>query len=221
MTTRINVSTSAVACLFDLDGVLIDSETVYTHFWSKIGAKYRPDVPDLAIRIKGTTLDNILNTYFPSELHPDIIRAIDDQERNMVYDIKPGVTELLTLLMERGIAAVMVTSSNNMKMAQLWEQHPRLRGYFTDIVTADMIQHSKPDPEGYLLGADMAGVPIRHCCVFEDSKQGVMAGRSAGAYVVGIAGTLPGRVIAPYSDMVIDTLVDFNVDQLTSILMSR
>lgn len=221
MMTRINQPTSAVACLFDLDGVLIDSETVYTRFWTKIGTKYRPDVPDLAIRIKGTTLENILATYFTPEVQPEIIRAIDEQESNMVYDIKPGVMELLTLLMERGIPAVMVTSSNNQKMAQLWQQHPQFRDYFIHIVTADMIQHSKPDPEGYLLGADMAGVPIRHCCVFEDSKQGVMAGRNAGAYVVGIAGTLPARVIAPYSDRVIDSLVDINVDQLSSILLSR
>lgn len=210
-----------MACLFDLDGVLIDSETEYTRFWKKVGLHYRPDVPDLAIRIKGTTLENILDTYFPAAQHPEIIKAIDEQERTMTYNIKPGVTDLLTLLMERGIPAVMVTSSNNLKMSRLWKQHPEFRDYFTHIVTADMISRSKPDPEGYLLGAEMAGVPIRRCCVFEDSRQGVMAGRNAGAYVIGIAGTLPAETIAPYSDRVIDTLEGFDVDALTSILKSR
>lgn len=218
---RINEQEPAVACLFDLDGVLIDSETEYTRFWERVGMRYRPDVPDLAMRIKGTTLENILDTYFPTELHPGIIQAIDEQERNMDYDIKPGVTDLLTLLMERGIPAVMVTSSNNQKMSRLWEQHPQFRDWFSNIVTADMISRSKPDPEGYLLGAGMAGVPIRRCCVFEDSRQGVMAGRNAGAYVVGIAGTLPAAAIAPYSDRVIDTLEGFDVDELVSILRSR
>lgn len=209
------------AFLFDLDGVLIDSETCYTRFWTDVAHRYRPDISDLAMIIKGTTLDNILNTYFPTDLHTRIIDEINDFEKNMKYGIKPGVTELLTSLKERDIPAVMVTSSNNEKMHSLWTQQPGLRSFFTNIVTADMISRSKPDPEGYLLGAEMAGANIRHCCVFEDSLQGVMAGRNAGAYVVGIAGTLPPDTLAPYSDRVTNTLENFDVDALTTILVSR
>lgn len=219
--TKNNIYAPSVACLFDLDGVLIDSETCYTHFWSEIGRMYRPDVPDLAIAIKGTTLNHILDTYFPQELHSRIVNDLDEFEKNMVYEIKPGVMDLLTLLMERHIPAVMVTSSNNQKMTSLWSQLSQFREYFTHIVTADMISRSKPDPEGYLMGAEIAEVPIRRCCVFEDSRQGVTAGKNAGAYVVGVAGTLPAEMIAPFSDIVVDTLEGFDVDNLISILSSR
>lgn len=209
------------AALFDLDGVLIDSETVYTRFWSEMGRKFRPDVPTLATDIKGTTLTHILDTYFKPDTHAYIKEQSDVLERTMPFDVKPGVWDLLASLAERNVAAVMVTSSNEHKMTRLWVQQPELRGFFKGIVTADMIHHSKPDPEGYLLGAAIADVPARNCVVFEDSEQGVMAGQRAGAYVVGVAGTLPAAVIAPYSDRIVSTLQNFNVDELIDILTSR
>lgn len=209
------------AALFDLDGVLIDSETVYTRFWSEMGRKFRPDVPTLATDIKGTTLTHILGTYFKPDTHAYIKERLDELERTMQFDLKPGVLDLLASLNERNVPAVMVTSSNEQKMTSLWTRQPELRGFFKGIVTADMIRHSKPDPEGYLTGATIAGVPARNCVVFEDSEQGVMAGQRAGAYVVGVAGTLPAAVIAPYSDRVVSTLQNFNVDELIDILTSR
>lgn len=212
---------SGCAALFDLDGVLIDSETIYSRFWSEMGRKFRPDVPTLATDIKGTTLTHILGTYFPQEIHADITKQLDELERNMPFDIKPGVWDLLASLTERNVPAVMVTSSNEHKMSRLWDQQPELRGFFKGIVTADMIHHSKPDPEGYLLGAAIADVPARNCVVFEDSEQGVMAGQRAGAYVVGVAGTLPAAVISPYSNRIVSTLENFNMDELIDILTSR
>lgn len=209
------------AALFDLDGVLIDSETVYTRFWSEMGRKFRPDVPTLATDIKGTTLTHILGTYFKPDTHAYIKERLDELERTMPFDLKPGVMDLLASLTERNVPAVMVTSSNEQKMTSLWTRQPELRGFFKGIVTADMIRHSKPDPEGYLTGAAIAGVPARNCVVFEDSEQGVMAGHRAGAYVVGVAGTLPAAVIAPYSDRVVSTLENFNVPELIDILTSR
>lgn len=218
--TRIKTD-NRCAALFDLDGVLIDSETVYTRFWSEMGRKFRPDVPTLAIDIKGTTLTHILGTYFKPDTHAYIKERLDELERTMPFDLKPGVRDLLASLNERNVPAVMVTSSNEQKMTSLWTRQPELRGFFKGIVTADMIHHSKPDPEGYLSGAAIAGVPPRNCVVFEDSEQGVMAGQRAGAYVVGVAGTLPAAVIAPYSDRVVDTLQNFDVDALIDTLTSR
>lgn len=207
--------------LFDLDGVLVDSETQYSKFWDGINKLYPTGHEDLSAIIKGTTLVHILDKYFKPETHSDIISRLDDFEHWMTYDIKPGVISLLTRLGELGTPAVMVTSSNDDKMAQLWSQQPELRNYFTHIVTADMISHSKPDPEGYLLGARLAGASPCNCAVFEDARQGVMAGKASGAYVVGIAGTLPADALFPYSDIVVDTLAGFNVDALELLLRER
>ena len=80
-------------------------------------------------------------------------------------------------------------------MEHLREEIPELEGMMTELVTADRITRSKPDPEGYILAANLLGADPKNCVVFEDSLQGVKAGRASGAYVTGIAGTLPASVI--------------------------
>ena len=209
------------ATLFDLDGVLVDSESQYTICWDAINKVYPTGIADFARRIKGTTLTNILSTYFDPSVHEDIIRRLDEFERNMHYDIKPGVLPLLSRLRELKIPVAMVTSSNDEKMRRLWEHQAGLRQYFDHIVTADMMHRSKPDPEGYLIGAKLCGVSPTHCAVFEDSLQGVHAGHAAGAYVVGITGTVKTEALREYADTIVDTLENFDIDALLAILENR
>lgn len=210
-----------VAFLFDLDGVLIDSETEYTRMWTAIDERFRSGFPDLARRIKGMTLDNIISSYFPTADRDELIGMLYDMESRMSYSWLPGAKEMLEWLDREGIPAVLVTSSNEDKMRHLREELPELVSYFAHIVTADMISRSKPDPEGYLLGARLAGADPRRCVVFEDSLQGVKAGEAAGAYVVGVAGTLPAGTIAPHSDIVTDSLATLNPADIVAVLEKR
>ena len=76
--------------LFDLDGVLIDSEGIYTEFWQSIDDEFHTGVDNFALAIKGTTLDNILSTYFSQEDYPEILRRLKMQEQEMVYRLFPG-----------------------------------------------------------------------------------------------------------------------------------
>ena len=62
--------------LFDLDGVLVDSESIYTEFWSDVERHFPTGVDGFSLKIKGTTLPSILNTYFPVEQHPAIIAML-------------------------------------------------------------------------------------------------------------------------------------------------
>ena len=188
-----------VGVLFDLDGVLIDSEREYTRIWSEIDRRYPTGVENFAIKIKGQTLPEILSNHYPETLHSAVI----------------------DMLNERGIDAVLVTSSNNLKMKHLREEQPDLESHFAHIITANDISRSKPDPEGYLLGANKIGVAPKNCVVFEDSAQGVKAGKSAGAYVVGLTTTLPAERIAPYSDRIVGTLAEVDLDEIIEILKRR
>ncbi len=208
--------------LFDLDGVLIDSETAYSEIWTRIEREYPTGIEDFARKIKGTTLEKILSDNYPdASTRAKVEARLYELEGQMKYTPLPGAVELLSTLNGRGIPAVIVTSSNDKKMQHLWSDLPDFRQYFRKIVDGDMVTHSKPDPEGYLLGASLIDRKPEHCVVFEDSLQGVKAGHNSGAYVVGVAGTLPAETIAPYCDMVVDTLEDFDVEGLVEILEDR
>lgn len=208
--------------LFDLDGVLIDSETAYSEIWTRIEREYPTGIEDFARKIKGTTLEKILSDNYPdASTRAKVEARLYELEGQMSYKPLPGAIELLMTLNERGIPAVIVTSSNDKKMQHLWSDLPDFRQYFRKIVDGDMVTHSKPDPEGYLLGASLIDRKPEHCVVLEDSLQGVKAGHNSGAYVVGVAGTLPAETIAPYCNMVVDTLEGFDVEGLVEILENR
>ncbi len=212
---------ATIGFLFDLDGVLIDSETEYTRIWQEIDRQYPTGVDNFAIKIKGQTLPEILNRHYPAHLHQNIIDMLNSMEQKMRYEMLPGAREMLEALRERGIGCVLVTSSNDVKMRHLREEQPELEGFFADIVTADRISRSKPDPEGYLLGASLLGVAPERCVVFEDSAQGVRAGHAAGAYVTGLTTTLPKEQLEPYCDLITGTLADVDLDRLITILENR
>lgn len=208
--------------LFDLDGVLIDSENAYSEIWTRIEREYPTGIEDFARKIKGTTLEKILSDNYPdASTRAKVEARLYELEGQMKYTPLPGAVELLSTLNRRGIPAVIVTSSNDKKMQHLWNDLPDFRQYFRKIVDGDMVTHSKPDPEGYLLGASLIDRKPEHCVVFEDSLQGVKAGHNSGAYVVGVAGTLRAETIAPYCDVVVDTLEGFDVEGLVKILENR
>lgn len=199
--------------LFDLDGVLIDSEPEYSRIWTEIGKSFGVTDPIFSTKIKGCTLPEILNLYFEPRVHGEVILKLNEKEQKMHYAWLPGAHELLKEIKDRGIPAALVTSSNEIKMRHLHDERPELAGYFECLITADMISRSKPDPEGYLLGAQKIGIPAERCIVFEDSLQGVKAGRAAGAYVVGLCTTLPAEQLSPYCDQIVRDLSEIKLNE--------
>lgn len=193
------------AALFDLDGVLVDTEGIYTEFWADMDRRYPTGAADFARVIKGSTLDSILNTYFPDKVvQQEIVARLSEFERSMPYRMFTGIAEFLRRLRERGIKIAIVTSSNMQKMKNLFQQLPHLENMVDIVITDEDVTHSKPDPEGYLLAAQRLGIPASACCIFEDSVNGLRAARAAGGTVVGIATTNPVSVVTPLADIVLD-----------------
>ena len=190
------------AALFDLDGVLIDSETLYTQFWKRVGERHHLPSPTFAYDIKGTTLNDILTTHFPDpKVRADVDRLLHDFENEIVYPVFPGALEFVDALRAAGLKTVIVTSSDSKKMGFLFRQHPDFPTHFDAIVTACDVTHSKPHPEPYLVGASKAGVKPSECLVFEDSYQGLESGRRAGCKVIGISTTNPASEVRLRSDV--------------------
>lgn len=205
------------AVLFDLDGVLIDSEGLYTAFWAETGRIFGVPSPTFAADIKGTTLKSILN-YFPGEeLKAKVIQRIHDFEDTMHYQLFPGVEDFLKALKQAGIPTAIVTSSDEVKMACLYSQLPILREMVDVVIDASMVTRSKPDPQGYILAAEKLGRAPENCYVFEDSLQGLEAGRSAGATVIGLATTNSIDAVRPLCDYLLPSFVGFSISDLLNI----
>ena len=210
-----------IACLFDLDGVLVDSERIYTKIWEAIEKQWPTGIENFAYKIKGTTLEDILERHFPEEAREDITKELLRLEGMMIYGPMPGAIEFIDALKAKGIPVALVTSSNGLKMDHLWHDMPGFKEKFDVIITGDEVSNSKPDPEGYLAAAKALGVDPKRCAVFEDSLQGVKAGKAAGAFVIGIAGTLKASDIQPYSDIVVNAVADIYPDRLEETLKAR
>lgn len=211
-----------VGFLFDLDGVIIDSESEYTHIWSIINQEFPTGIENFEYKIKGSTLSKILSeNYDSNEIRNLVSKRLHQLENEMHYEYLPHAKEFLTLLNKRGLPCVMVTSSDDKKMKHLWEERPELKVFFLEIITGNQVNSSKPSPEGYLLAASKINIPPRNCVIFEDSLQGVMAGKNADSFVVGITGTLPKETLAPFSHKIINSFNEIDLDSLIRILKER
>lgn len=205
--------------LFDLDGVLVDSEGIYTLFWHDIDTRFPTGVERFEYVIKGSTLENILDTYFPDEeTQRCILDELKEQERNMEYCLFDGAAELLSLLKQAGVSSAIVTSSNRAKMRHLFNSVPALESLVDVVITGDDVTMSKPHPEGYNKAALRLGLEPCRCVVFEDSLAGLEAGRRAGGAVVGIATTNLRERLTDLADLVVDTVADLDVDTIFRLL---
>lgn len=193
------------AALFDLDGVVLDTESQYTEFWGAMGREFRPDVPDFCKRIKGQTLRQIFDAWIHSpEEQAEVTRRLDLFEAQMQYPYIKGVCAYAEKLRSEGIPTAIVTSSNVPKMESVFRSRPELRTMFDRILTAEDFTESKPSPQCYLRAAEALRVDIKNCVVFEDSLNGLRSGRDSGAYVVGLATSNPREIIESLCDEVID-----------------
>lgn len=193
--------------LFDLDGVILDTEGSYTAFWDDYGSRHFSE-KDFGLKIKGQTLVKILGDYFPEENErKSITDAINDFERNMSYPFVPGVENYIKSLKSNGIRTAVVTSSNLLKMENVYRCHPGFREMFDIILTSEDFSESKPSPYCYLKAMRLFGAGPEDCVVFEDSLAGLQAARASGAFVTALTTTNPEEVVRNYADLVIR---DFN-----------
>lgn len=219
------------AALFDLDGVVFDTESQYTVFWGMIGREYHPEMPDFAHRIKGQTLVQIYDKYFSApqtfahvngftsveEEQAKITARLDEYERNMDYNYIAGFEDFVKDLKQNGVRCAVVTSSNVQKMLNVYKRHPEFKTYFDKVLTSEDFAKSKPNPDCYLKGAACFDANPKECVGLEDSFNGLKAVRAAGEFTLGLATTNSKESIAEYSDYVISDYIGFTYAELRRI----
>lgn len=194
------------AALFDLDGVVFDTEPQYTEFWGAQCREFHPEHPGLEHEIKGQTLVQIYDAWFDGPLlsmRDVITERLNRFEQQMDYRYIDGFEQYIAKLHREGVVTAVVTSSNLAKMQAVYNHHPEFRAMFDAILTSEDFVRSKPDPDCYLEAARRFGVDPQQCVVFEDSFNGLKAGRAAGMFVVGLATTNAADAIQPYCDKVV------------------
>lgn len=176
--------------------------------------------PNSAGLIKGQTLTQIYANYFAGmeEVQHEITEDLNKFEKNMLYNYIPGVEAFLKELRENGVKIAIVTSSNEMKMSNVYKAHPELKQSVDRILTAEMFTHSKPDPECFLLGATVFDTVPENCVVFEDSFHGLEAGNRAGMTVIGLATTNSEEQIRDKANAVIQDFNGFSFEKMKNMM---
>jgi HAD superfamily hydrolase (TIGR01509 family) len=203
------------AVIFDMDGLLLDSEPLYRVTWQTAAAEMGCPIDNaLYAQFVGRGNDEaerLLAERFGDALAIDEFRVrwrrdFDERLEQEPLPRKPGAIELLDLLDERGIAKGLATSSPR-EIAQRCLGDLALR--FTAIAFGDEVEHSKPAPDLFLLAAQRLGIAPSRCLVLEDSEAGVRAARAAGMDVIMVPDLIPPtEEIAAMTASVCPTLHD-------------
>ena len=201
------------ACLFDLDGVVFDTEPLYTLFWRNLNKRLRPNIDNFEHIIKGQTLVQIYDKYFTGDedKQKEVTTLLYEYEQNMSFNYICGFELFIKGLRSKGIKTAVVTSSNLEKMLNVYNKHPEFKGYFDEILTSEDFKESKPSPDCYFKAAARFGVSPKECIVFEDSFNGLRSGIASGARVIGLATTNSVAELKPYTEEVISNYDGFTL----------
>lgn len=170
------------AVLFDMDGLLLDTENVNYACWHKALLEQGIDYPieeykkligmrdeDAKVKLK-PFLKGLSYEKTEQRVHDIFWQGVNEKG----IPVKAGVYELLTYLAQENIKMAVVTSTTALPAKAMLEKTELLQ-YFSTVVTGDMVQNGKPAPEGYLLAVKRLNVDIEKSIGFEDSIQGLTA----------------------------------------------
>jgi beta-phosphoglucomutase family hydrolase len=191
-----------LALIFDMDGVLVDSNPVHCDAWEIFNRRYGLATTE-AMRqsMYGKRNDQIVREFFGTGLSPEEVVARGAAKEALYRELigqrveeflVPGVKAFLES--HRGDPMALASNAEPANVEFLLDG-AGLRPYFRVVLDGHQVRHPKPHPEIYLRAAELLGVAPANCLVFEDSYYGVEAARAAGARVVGVLtthGELPG-----------------------------
>lgn len=176
------------AVIFDMDGVIFDTERVYLEIWQSVFEKYGYKMTkELYITVMGTGRKNVIKTFlenFGDDL--PIEKMYEEKDNQLFYIIenqgiplKKGVKELFSMLKEKNYKIALATSAKRDRVEKQIKDK-WLKESFDAIVCGDDVEKGKPSPDIFLKAAKEIDVEAKDCFVVEDSLAGIKAAFSGG-----------------------------------------
>ena len=204
--------------VFDMDGVLFDTERLYIECWEQIADEAKLENIGMVLReCTGTNeqkTKEIMRTYYGNDFdlscyYVRVKEIFQKHIREHGMPMKKGVHELLFYLKESGYRIGLASST---KVAEVKEElkSAGIDGYFDVIVGGDMVEESKPNPEIYLLACNKLGIEPKEAIAIEDSLNGIQS-----AYRAGMKPIMVPDLVAP--TMQIEKMLFAELDSLLEV----
>ncbi len=217
-----NRHTQIKGLLFDMDGLILDTEVLYTRFWQEAAnALGYPMTKEQALGMRSLSKAfgaEKLQSYFDKPIDYEQVRAKRIELMNAFIEkegvrAKPGVRELMIYLKEQGIRTAIATSSP-LERTEKYLKSVGLENAFDKLISGCMVKKGKPEPDIYLLAASELGLKPQECLALEDSPSGLLSASRAGCFPVMIPDQdEPTKELEEFIFAKVDRL-DFVVDLL-------
>ena len=194
-----------IALIFDMDGVIVDSNPMHRESWEAFNRRYGLETTEeMHQRMYGKRNDQIVRDFFGDGITAQEVDARGRAKEQLYREMMAGRTEEMLVpglreFLERHRDLPMAVASNaEPENVAFVLDEPGLRPYFRAVVDGHQVHHPKPHPDIYLRAAELLETEPANCIVFEDSHSGVAAAVAAGMRVIGLRTTyvnLPGTVL--------------------------
>ena len=213
------------AAIFDWDGVIIDSGQLHAQSWRLLATELGKTItPDSFIRGFGMKSGRIIAEIHRWSEDPVEIAKLVERKESLYREIVArsdiaalsGVAEWLAQLKSAGVPCAVASSTHRLNIEAVLDRIG-LRDAFRVIISAEDVEHGKPNPEVFQKAAERLGIAAARCVVFEDAHVGIEAGHAAGMKVIAVATThRPEELNA--ADLVVWQLDELTIDQVATLL---
>ncbi len=217
------------ALLFDFDGLILETEGPIYHSWMELYRSYGVELPFARFAETIGTAENtidllaILEEQLGHPLPRDEVaprRRAREDALIAAEQVMPGVLETLESARALGLKLAIVSSSSR-RWVEGHLTRLGLPGYFERLITGDMVQRAKPDPELYLAALKALGSRADQAAAFEDSLNGILAAKGAGIFCVAIPTELTRRLPLEQADLRLDSLADLSLQELLNMIQKK
>lgn len=214
---------SLKAVLFDMDGVIVDTEPLHRKAYFKTFEELEIAVSEgMYTSFTGASTKRVCETLIAefslAHTHEDIAAIKRNYFKDYFYnddefDLIPGVKDLIEHYHENGITLILASSATMTTINMVFEKFG-LEKYFSGKISGADLKESKPHPEVFLLAAEMAGQPAENCMVIEDSTNGILAAHRAEIFCAAYRSphsknqdyTLADTVVSDYPELELDKI---------------